>query len=117
MGRRLSDRYRCFYCRAAMVGKIDAAPHPDRPAQRSALACGLFVAPATAADIKVMISGGFSPACRELSVQKVTVFSAGVASNAKEPAAARSLIEYLSSPQAYATVKKTGRESAAKDQK
>jgi molybdate transport system substrate-binding protein len=46
-------------------------------------------------------------------IQKVTIFSAGVAANAKEPAAARALIQYLSSPQAYATIKKTGLEPAA----
>jgi molybdate transport system substrate-binding protein len=49
-------------------------------------------------------------------VQKVTVFSAGVASNAKEPAVARALIQYLSSPQAYAAIKKAGLEPVAKDQ-
>ena len=46
-------------------------------------------------------------------VQRVTVFSAGVAANAKEPAAARALIQYLSSPEAYATIKKAGLEPAA----
>jgi molybdate transport system substrate-binding protein len=51
-----------------------------------------------------------------VEIQKITVFSAGVTSNAKEPAAARSLIRYLSSPEAYAAIKKTGLEPAAKDQ-
>ena len=46
-------------------------------------------------------------------IQKVTVYSAGVAANAKEPAAARALIRYLSSPEAYATIKKAGLEPAA----
>jgi molybdate transport system substrate-binding protein len=46
-------------------------------------------------------------------IQKVTLYSAGVATNATEPAAARLLIQYLSSPEAYATIKKTGLEPAA----
>jgi hypothetical protein len=46
-------------------------------------------------------------------IQKITVFSAGVTSDAKEPAAAKALIQYLSSPEAYATIKKTGLEPAA----
>lgn len=46
-------------------------------------------------------------------IQKVTLYSAGVATNAAEPAAARLLIQYLSSPEAYATIKKTGLEPAA----
>ena len=46
-------------------------------------------------------------------IQTVTVYSAGVAANAKEPAAARALIQYLSSPEAYATIKKAGLEPAA----
>jgi molybdate transport system substrate-binding protein len=51
-------------------------------------------------------------------IQKVTVFSAGVASSAKEPAAAKLLIEYLSSPAAFATIKKTGlMPPAAEEQK
>jgi molybdate transport system substrate-binding protein len=46
-------------------------------------------------------------------IQKVTLYSAGVATNATEPAPARLLIQYLSSPEAYATIKKTGLEPAA----
>lgn len=42
--------------------------------------------------------------------QKVTVFSAGVTSNAKAPAAARALIEFLASPQAYKAIKASGLE-------
>jgi molybdate transport system substrate-binding protein len=49
-------------------------------------------------------------------IQKVTLYSAGVATNATEPAAARLLIQYLSSPEAYATIKKTGLEPAAVSQ-
>jgi molybdate transport system substrate-binding protein len=44
------------------------------------------------------------------SVQKVTVFSAGVAAKAVEPAKARALIAYLASPAAMATILKTGLE-------
>lgn len=43
-------------------------------------------------------------------VQKVTVFSAGVAVTARDPEAARALIKFLSSPAAAATVAKTGLE-------
>jgi molybdate transport system substrate-binding protein len=51
-------------------------------------------------------------------IQKVTVFAAGVASGAKEPAAAKLLIQYLSSPAAFATIKKTGlMPPAAEEQK
>jgi molybdate transport system substrate-binding protein len=49
-------------------------------------------------------------------VGPVTVYSAGVASNAREPAAARAFIQYLSSPEAFAAMKKAGLEPAAKDQ-
>jgi molybdate transport system substrate-binding protein len=51
-------------------------------------------------------------------IQKVTLFSAGVASGAKEPAAAKLLIQFLSSPAAFATIKKTGlMPPAAEEQK
>lgn len=43
-------------------------------------------------------------------VQKVTVFSAGVATGAKEPDAARKLIEFLASAAARETIRKTGLE-------
>ena len=49
-------------------------------------------------------------------IQKVTVFSAGIASSAKEPAAAKLLIQYLSSPGAFATIKKTGLMPPAADE-
>jgi molybdate transport system substrate-binding protein len=48
-------------------------------------------------------------------IQKVTVFSAGVTVGAQEPAAAKLLIQFLSSPEAYATIKKTGLQPAAKE--
>lgn len=43
-------------------------------------------------------------------VQKVTIFSAGVAAGSKEPDAARALIKYLSSSAAAPTIAKTGLE-------
>jgi molybdate transport system substrate-binding protein len=42
------------------------------------------------------------------ALQKVTVFSAGVAAGSKEPDKARALIAYLASPAALPTVKATG---------
>ena len=46
-------------------------------------------------------------------VQRVTVFSAGVASASKQPDAARALIRYLNSPEAAPTIAKTGLEPLA----
>ncbi len=43
-------------------------------------------------------------------VQKVTVFSAGVAAGSKRPDAARALIKFLASPAAVPVIKKTGLE-------
>ena len=43
-------------------------------------------------------------------VQKVTVFSAGVAVGAKEPDAARALIKFLASPAAAPAITKSGLE-------
>jgi molybdate transport system substrate-binding protein len=43
-------------------------------------------------------------------LQKITVFSAGVAAGAKEPDAARALISCLASPAATAAIKKSGLE-------
>jgi molybdate transport system substrate-binding protein len=43
-------------------------------------------------------------------IQKITMFSAAVAANAKKPTAATAHIQYLASPQAYATIKKAGLE-------
>jgi molybdate transport system substrate-binding protein len=43
-------------------------------------------------------------------LQKITVFSAGVAAGAKEPDAARALIKCLASPAATAAIKKSGLE-------
>jgi molybdate transport system substrate-binding protein len=42
--------------------------------------------------------------------QKVTVFSAGLATGAREPEAARELIRFFTSPQAAPTISKTGLE-------
>ena len=46
-------------------------------------------------------------------VQQVTIFSAGIAVGAKEPEAARGLIQFLASPAAAPVVTKTGMEAAA----
>jgi molybdate transport system substrate-binding protein len=43
-------------------------------------------------------------------VQRITVFSAGVATGSKQPAAAAELIRYLASPAAAPTIAKTGLE-------
>ena len=42
--------------------------------------------------------------------QKVTIFSAGVSTDSKEPAAARALLDYLMTPKAKAVITKTGLE-------
>ena len=46
-------------------------------------------------------------------VQRVTVFSAGIATGSKQPEAARDLIRYLNSPAAAPTIAKTGLEPLA----
>lgn len=43
-------------------------------------------------------------------LQKITVFSAGIAASAKDPNAAKTLIEFLASPAAIAAIKKSGLE-------
>jgi molybdate transport system substrate-binding protein len=43
-------------------------------------------------------------------IQKVTVFSAGIATGAKEPDAGAALIKFLSAPAAAPIIKKTGME-------
>ena len=43
-------------------------------------------------------------------VQKVTMFSAGITTRAKDMEAARALVQYLSSPNAAATITQTGME-------
>jgi molybdate transport system substrate-binding protein len=43
-------------------------------------------------------------------VQKVTVFSAGIATGAKEPDAARALIKFFTSPAAAPAITKSGLE-------
>jgi molybdate transport system substrate-binding protein len=43
-------------------------------------------------------------------VQKITMFSGGVAVNSKEPEIAKQFLEFLSSPEAAATIKKSGME-------
>ncbi len=45
-------------------------------------------------------------------LQKITVFSAGVAKNAQEPTAAKALIQFLSSPAAAPAIIKSGMEPA-----
>jgi molybdate transport system substrate-binding protein len=47
-------------------------------------------------------------------VQRVTVFSAGIATHAKEPEAAKALIRFLASPAAHAAIAKSGLEPATK---
>ncbi len=42
--------------------------------------------------------------------QKVTIFSAGVSTSSKEPAAAKALLDYLMTPKARAVITKTGLE-------
>ena len=46
-------------------------------------------------------------------LQKVTVFSAGIATNSREPEAAKALIKFLSSPAARDTIIKSGMEPVA----
>jgi len=46
-------------------------------------------------------------------VQRVTVFSAGIAAGSRQPEAARQLIRYLNSPEAAPTIAKTGLEPLA----
>jgi molybdate transport system substrate-binding protein len=43
-------------------------------------------------------------------IQRMTVFSSGIAAKAKEPVAAKALIKYVTSPEAAATYKKRGME-------
>jgi molybdate transport system substrate-binding protein len=43
-------------------------------------------------------------------IQKMTVFTSGVAANAKEPAAGKALLKFITSPDAAATFKKRGME-------
>jgi molybdate transport system substrate-binding protein len=43
-------------------------------------------------------------------LQKVTVFSAGIATGSKEPDAGRALIKFLTSPEARAEIIKSGLE-------
>ena len=43
-------------------------------------------------------------------VQKITMFSGGVAVNAKEPEIAKRFLQFLASPEAAATIKKSGLE-------
>jgi molybdate transport system substrate-binding protein len=46
-------------------------------------------------------------------IQQVTVFSAGIAANAREPEAARALIRFLASPEAREVLRKSGVEPLA----
>ena len=46
-------------------------------------------------------------------LQKITIFAAGIAANAKSPEAARALIEYLASPAAHGAIRESGLEAAA----
>ena len=50
-------------------------------------------------------------------LQRVTVFSAGIATNAREPEAAKALIKFLSSPSALAAIAKSGLEPMAATEK
>jgi molybdate transport system substrate-binding protein len=45
--------------------------------------------------------------------QKVTVFSAGIATGAKHPEAAKALMQFLASPAAFPAIVKYGLEPAA----
>ncbi len=42
------------------------------------------------------------------AAQKITIFAAGIPASSKQPEAARALIQWLSSPAAYAAIKKSG---------
>src|SRR5262249_29952937 len=44
--------------------------------------------------------------------QRVTFFSAGIPATAKNPAAAKTLIQWLASPAAYAAIRKSGLDPA-----
>lgn len=44
--------------------------------------------------------------------QRITVFAAGIPATAKDPGAAKALIQWLASPAVYPTIKKTGLEPA-----
>jgi molybdate transport system substrate-binding protein len=46
-------------------------------------------------------------------VQKITIFSAGVAANSKSPEAAKQLIQFFASPAAQSAIRKSGLEPAA----
>jgi molybdate transport system substrate-binding protein len=46
--------------------------------------------------------------------QRVTIFAAAIPTTAKDPEAAKALIQWLASPAAYATIRKTGLEPATK---
>lgn len=50
-------------------------------------------------------------------LQKITIFSAGVAAGAKEPNAARALIRFLASPAAVAAITKSGMEPISAEPK
>jgi molybdate transport system substrate-binding protein len=50
-------------------------------------------------------------------IQKVTLYAAGVAADAKEPEAAAALIKFLSAPAAASTIKRTGLEPGGADKK
>jgi molybdate transport system substrate-binding protein len=45
-----------------------------------------------------------------VELQKITVFSAGIAVSAKDPSAAKTLLEFLASPAAIAAIRKSGLE-------
>ncbi len=77
-----------------------------------------------AAEIQVMSSSAMKPAYLALvpsidflgplpsDIQQITIFSAGIQSSAKEPAAAKALIEFLTAPAAAPVIRKTGMEPA-----
>ncbi|MBV9461854.1 MAG: substrate-binding domain-containing protein, partial [Bradyrhizobium sp.] len=48
-------------------------------------------------------------------IQKITVFSAGIASESKEPEAGQTLIKFLGSPAARQTIVDSGLDPIAKD--
>jgi molybdate transport system substrate-binding protein len=55
---------------------------------------------------------GFLPA----GAQKVTVFSAGISADARQPQAAKALLDYLASPKSRTAIAKTGLEPIAGEQ-
>src|SRR5262245_43850259 len=70
----------------------------------------LLATPARADEIKVMTSGAFTE-------QQVSTVSAAIATKSKAAAAAKTLIDFLASPDAAGTIHKTGLEPIARTER